>query len=336
MISNRIKLARQANCLSLQQLADKMSELSVPVTKGTLSNYETGRTPLPPSLLPVLCSILGAPEDFFYQNEWEDFRLTIATRLPSLPSSRMTELTSYVQINLERYVHVSSLLQYPLLISSYPAVEVQANPLSIQKACQQIRKNWDIGAFAIPSVCNLLEQHGWFLTSLPDSFGHICFSGMEHSHQIPFLFYTPIPFIDEFRVVLLKELGRAFLRYNLEEEDTVLSCFAREMLLPADIVYQQFGTNRTAISDEELGQTKQKYGIARHEIMLHLRELGIISQSYYNSFLTYFNQNIFMLRENQFSSPSGFYEVPSLYSGLVARAMAEDLLPKKGVGHLKF
>lgn len=336
MISNRIKLARQASCLSLQQLADKINELSVPITKGTLSNYETGKTPFPPSLLPVLSSVLGAPEDFFYQEDWEDFHLTITTPLPSLPSSRLAELNSYVQINLERYVRVFTLLQYPRCSPSFSPIEVQADPVSIQKACQQIRKNWDIGSFAIPSVCTLLEQRGWFLTSLPDSFGHICFSGIEHSQQIPFIFYTPIPFIDEFRMALLKELGRTLLCCKKEDESFVLSCFAREMLLPAPVVYQQFGTSRTAISDEELGLTKQKYGIARYEIMLHLRELGVISQTYYNSFLTYFNQNIFMLRENQFSSSYGFYEVPSLYSGLAARAMAENLLPKSGVAHLKY
>ncbi len=334
MISNRIKLARQANCLSLQQLADKMNECSVPITKGTLSNYETGKTSLPSSLLPVLSSILGTPEDFFYQKDWEDFHLTITTKLPSLPSSRMAELASYVQINLERYVQISALLQYPRPTPSFTPIEVAADPVSIQKACLKIRKEWDIGSFAIPSVCTLLEQQGWFLTSLPDTFGHICFSGIEHSKEIPFLFYTPIPFIDEFRMALLKELGRTLLCFKQEEEAFVLSCFAREMLLPTAIVYQQFGTSRTAVSDEELGLAKQKYGIARYEIMLHLRELGVISQTYYNSFLTYFNQNIFMLRENQFSGSYGFYEIPSLYSGLAARAMAENLLPKSGVAHL--
>ena len=308
---------------------------SVPITKGTLSNYETGRTPFPPSLIPVLSAVLGAPEDFFYQKDWEDFHLAITTPLPALPSSRLAELASYVQINLERYVHVSALLQCPPCNPSFSPIQVQADPVSIQKACQRIRKDWEIGSYAIPSVCTLLEQHGWFLTSLPDSFGHICFSGIEHSHKIPFMFYTPIPFIDEFRMALLKEWGRTLLSCKKEEEDFVFPCFAREMLLPAAVVYQQFGTNRTAISDEELGLAKQKYGIARYEIMLHLRELGVISQTYYNSFLTYFNQNIFMLRDNQFSGSHGFYEVPSLYSGLAARAMAENLLPKSGVAHLK-
>ena len=42
MIGASIKRARLANCLSLQQLVDRMKDNGVPITKTTLFNYEAG------------------------------------------------------------------------------------------------------------------------------------------------------------------------------------------------------------------------------------------------------------------------------------------------------
>ncbi|WP_195277187.1 helix-turn-helix domain-containing protein [Anaerotruncus rubiinfantis] len=328
MIANRIRLARQANSLSLQQLAERMTELSAPITKAALSNYETGKTALSPQAISALSSALGMPVEFFHQDDWADFDPVISTTLEPLPAARMAELKAYVQIELERYLSVIDVLNDQRRPVPYTQTRVHLDePREIRSVCDEVRRLWGIGSYAIPSVCNLLESHDWLLFSLPYAFGHINFSGVEHSRDLRFLFYTPIPFQDEFRLLLLQELGRAYLICEPEEEAAVLSYFARELLFPKVLVEQEFGTRRSHILEEELDRAKQKYGIARRNIMLRLKELGIISESYYNNFLMYLNQNSFMRRESRISSMLCFFEDPSAYAAKVARAKAEGLLP---------
>lgn len=328
MSANRIRLARQASSLSLQQLAERMAGMGSPITKAALSNYETGKTVPGAHALEALASALGTSVEFLQRPDWEDFSLRFFTRLEPLSAARMAELIAYIQVEIERFLSVSDLLEEQRNPVPHSQTYVHAGEWGkIRTVCETVRRLWEIGGYAIPSVSNLLELHDWLLFSLPYNFGHINFSGMELSRGLPFVFYTPTPFLDEFRLVMLQELGRLYLSFEPEEEWQVLSYFARELLYPQSLVERDFGQSRTRIMEGELSRAKQKYGIARRNVMLRLKELNIITDAYYNSFLLHLNQNSFMRRENRSYSALSFYEEPTAYTAKLARAKAEGLLP---------
>ena len=65
MLSYWMKLVRQANCLSLQKLADKWSASGTVITRATLSKDETGKLVPGTAMLTVLARELGVTTDYF-------------------------------------------------------------------------------------------------------------------------------------------------------------------------------------------------------------------------------------------------------------------------------
>lgn len=325
MISQRLRLARQANCLSLQQVADRMAKLSMPITRATLSNYENGKTPISDSVLSVLAAALGMRKDFFTEVAHEDIDIVFYSRLDSFASSRVNELKSYIQIILERRNYIDQILGAKKQLSCIEKTTVSIhNPETIGHVCQKLRTYWSLGQCALPSICHLLEQHGWLLAILPDFFPQTRVSGCENSKGTHFIFFSFSPYPDVLRSTLLQELGRTLFSFFPDEEDEVLSYFSRELLFPQKNVLEEFGHRRTHIAETELDRIKNIYGLPRREIMLRLREVGIISEVYYNDFLIYKNQDTVLY---DLSSPMGFCELPTFHQAKVAKAKAEGLLP---------
>lgn len=326
MLSNRIKLVRQANRLSLQQLADNLSSSGSEITRATLSNYETGKSVPNAALLTRLARELGVPIDFFDRPDWTDFSISLFTPPDSVPL-RMQELTAYIQIELERYISLDRLLKIPVLWQQ-PQREVfhTYDASRVEELAQRVRSTWDIGAYPLSSVCGLLESHGMYLLSIPPLFGIRNLSGYEDSTGQPFIFYTANAFVDEFRRDLLEEMGRFFINADASCEAEVLLHFARALLLPAASVLNDFGEQRQHISYDELTIAKQKYGISRRSIVHRLRELEIISAEFYTNYWVNLRQHSFLWRDSNMSAPLPLYEAPMLYNMKYARALEEELL----------
>lgn len=326
MLSNRIKLVRQANRLSLQQLADNLSASGGEITRAALSNYETGKFVPSPPMLARISKELGVPVDYFERPDWENFSIELFVPPDSVPL-RMQELTAYIQIELERYAKldqvlgIRSLWQAPKreAFHSYDAARVES-------LAQRVRDRWDMGSYPISSVCNLLEAHGIYVLSIPSLFGIENLSGYERSSGQPFIFYTANAFVDEFRSDLLTELGRFFISADALCAQEVLLHFARALLMPAASIFSDFGDSRKDISYEEITIAKQKYGISRRAIVHRLRELNIITAEFYANYCLYLRQHSFLLRDSNMSAPLQIYEAPMMYNMKYARAVAEGLM----------
>ena len=327
MISNRLRLARQARGLSLQQLAELMQGMHVPITKGTLSNYETGKIVPQEKVLDRLAMALSVTPEFFNEPEWNDFHAELYNLPDGISSVLLTHLLSHIEMELSQYLKVCDLLPDPRSSIIYKRTFVHLNEKDkIRSVCDEIRRIWNIGNGAIHSICSMLEEENWVLLPISDFVDVPAVSGVETSRNIRFLFYTPTPYVDEFRMLLLKELGRAYLECDKEETNEVLSYFAREILLPADIIRKQFGEKRIKILQDELLFAKQKFGVSQREIMNRLWELGIVSDELYGNFKLYVNQIGFIRRENRSSTLIGFQEEPQRFLQKRARASADGLL----------
>lgn len=326
MISKRIRLIRQANQLSLQQLAQILTEAGVPITKGTLSNYETGKITPSASMLEALGRELGVAPAFFSQEDWDDFSATLYG-IDNLVSARVQEVLSYVQIELERVSSADEAIGVSPARPQCPPIPIDGTDEdAIEQAALTVREKFGLGKYAIASVSHFLEEEGWQLFLLPSEFVVKRFSGVEHSRGLRFIFCEPSPYLDEYRSMLLWEFGRSVLSYPAEAEESVLSRFSRAVLFPKPCVISMFGSARTRVRNEELLLAKHKYGLARRQVMERLRECRIISERYYSDFVQYLDQHRFLCREASSSSQLLFHEEAIRYSMHIARAKAEGLL----------
>ena len=329
IIPARIKLVRQANQLSLQQLADKMTADGYDITRAALSQYETGKIRPSDTMLANLCKELGAPLEFFFRPEWSDFSLRLFhDGVDDTANLRTQELYAFIQIEIERYALLDDLLgiknnwQF-----SAKSLRTKDIPRAPEELAAFIRKNWHIGVSPIPSVCNLLESQGIYLIAIPQTFGFRYLSGYETSRMQPFIFYTTEAFTDDLRTNLLKELARFFIPGNLAYTDEALSRFALALMAPEELLFADFGKKRKRISLDELTIAKQRYGTSRREVMRRLYHLGIVDEEYYNDFYQYINQHRFLWRDSNMSNVRiEFYESPMAYNRKHARAIAEGLI----------
>lgn len=336
MIGSRIRLARQASCLSLQQLADRICEMGFPTTKTALFNYEVGKTTPNDQMMQALVRALGIQDNFFYHPDWSDFSPRLQTRL-NVVSARRQELLSYIQLELERFLSVVEKMgcqPQPNMPEPYSVSSRQ--PSGVENAAAALRRAWNAGMYAIPSVCGLLESNGWVLFSLPEVFNLRCVSGVERSSGLLFLFSAPEPFLDNMRENLLRELGRHVLRYDDSEEETVLDRFSRAFLMPYDRVIQEFGAKRSLLNNEEMVCTKQKYGLSRHSIIKRLVDCEVISPAYYETYSLRIQQSHHLLRENTPQALLSFFEQPTTVHMYMKRAKAEGLIQNPPAAQYRF
>lgn len=332
MIGNRIKLIRQAHALSLQDLADHLALSGFSIHRSALSGYETGRTVPNATVMEALSQELGVPVDFFWQDDWSDFSIDYFL-CPKTAPLRQQESDAFVQVKLERHLildkllHCHSTWQRPPLQCLKPDQGEQVEALA-----NKLRTQWNLGVFPIASVCGLLESIGWYLLVTPNNLDRVELNsaelcGYETSSGMPFILYGTSNFPDEIRHKLLKYLGYAYLSGETPEETEALaSHFARALLFSQEQVISEVGAHRTKITQQELSLLKQKYGMPRRFIMYRLYELGIISQSYYDSFIAYLRQNLFLKREG-FMGNAFSFETPIAYDLKLLRAQSEQLLP---------
>ncbi len=334
MVGNRLKLIRQANALSLQDLADLLSDSELSVGKGAISHYEMGITTPSKEAIKVLAKKLGTTEAFFDRPDWDNIDFTLFTPHDNYTVKYETQMLSFVQIQLEKYLYVESLLnsniRVPLpqktLIHRYEHDKVD-------EIANNLRKEYDLGSAPISSVSNTLEHAGWKTIELEEMSHYV--SGYEKTSQTPFLIYPSLFAVDDFRFSLLSSVGYAYIEgEDKMETDTLVERFARAMLLPKKQVAVEFGFGRGSVSISELTLTKQKYGISKRQVMRRLLELGVISKEYFDSFEDLLRLHGFPRRKQILAETVMFFENPVTVPMKVLEAQSRGLISKEEVDSL--
>ena len=281
MIGASIKRARLANCLSLQQLVDRMKDNGVPITKTTLFNYEAGSIIPSDNLLEIFGQVLGVNKNFFFHALPENFNIELTEELGSVDARRQ-ELLAYIQIQL--------------------------------------------GIHPISSVCALLETHGYYVFTLPDTFHWKLVSGRIVDSGIHFIMASKEFYLDDFRFNLVRELGKNILCCPTSDKEAILDRFAASFLVPRKALLLEFGAARSNIGYDELRCVKQKYGLSRTIIFSRLAQVGILSEK--DAFLLRQRMvlNYHISRTSMTFTPLNFYEQPTVMYALTRRAISEGYI----------
>lgn len=303
IIPHRIRMARQAQGLSMDELVKRMNGA---ISKMSISKIERGMFRPSQDTLTAIAQVCKVPMAYFYRQDYGmkpfDFRIKGATtRQTKQAESRMiAAIENYLEqedaLRISRTQFRNPLADEP--VSSYADAEA---------AAEKLRKEWNIGTQPIHSVYELLQEHGVAIIEMPiDCEGLTGTSTMVNDEFPVVIVNTNENTNERKRFTALHELAHLTLRFKLTgreraesiehpygslsikapDEERLCERFASAMLMPRESMMRRLGTCRKDITLKELISIRNMYGISISGQVHRAHDLAIISDSAYNNWYT--------------------------------------------------
>lgn len=326
-IGDRIKLQRQAHQLSLQDLANLMTADGFPVTRATLSNYETNKIIPSEIALEALARELGTTVEFLTKKNPMEISLCFFSDM-ELILKRFNELCSFLQVNPEKMFEIDQLLGVSNSWKKPKKLIIQKGKEDeIEDLAEEIRALWKLDDYPVASVSGVLEKNGWSLIWIPNKLCENSLVGVESISGKPFLGYQTPQSVVDMRMQLLKAVGTSYFSgENLEHTEKLARRFARTILFPRSQVLIEYGYSREHIFSSELTILKQKYGLGKFEIMHRLHDLGVISNTLFNTYISSARLYGYPSGRDILTETVSFHEVPVAYQMKVMSAYEKGLI----------
>ncbi len=323
--AERLKSARVMGGLSLQDLADKLKNR---VTRQALHKYEKGEFMPDSEMLGLLCDALGVRPDYFYRKTEVKMGEISFRKRQSFPVKDRKGLEERAKDKLERYLELEKILN----ISTDFSLNFKDKPIKsnndVEKVASDLRKAWKLGNDPIFNLIELLEDNKIKVIEIEsaDTFDGLSAWANDGTVPVIVLNNSNIKSLDRKRFTALHELAHLILNldeYTEKQKEKFCNYFAGAMLLPEDTLRKEVGNSRTKLLLPELGAIKQQYGISIQAIAYRMKDLNIITFSYFKQFMFFINQSGFKIEE------------PFLYEGqeasrrfnqLLFRALGEELI----------
>lgn len=342
MLGNRLRLARKKAGFSLRALAN---ELNGRVSAQAIGKYERDEITPSSEVLIALCKALGVDTAYLINAqsislEGVDFRKKAST---TAKDRARVEVAVLEQV--DRYLEIEQLLELDSSKWETP-IDNPASITSVEEAenlARTARQNWDLGIAPIPNMTELLEEKGLkvLVLDLPNKVsGLTCLvrraGGLPN---IPVIVVNQNLTLERRRLTLAHELAHRLISPGLlteKEEETLATRFAGSFLIPADHIHQEAGKHRKAFGYSELVSLKKIYRVSGAALLVRLRDLQIIS----NSYLTYAFQSVARSWRTQepeqleLETQRGTKEPPCRFERLCYRALAEELIKITKVSEL--
>ena len=282
MLSERLKLARKRNGLSLRALSSRMEGI---VSAQAIGKYERGEM-MPNSTvaialakaLDVSMSYLLSPSNISLESV--EFR-----KLASTKASERAAVEGQVLDHVDRYLQVEELLG----ITSNIREEPGGAPYSIDTvedadgAAVAVRKAWNLGGGPIPDMTELLEERGIkvFKLSLPRMVdGLTCYVHRADGEDVPVVVCSTDKSIERQRFTIAHELGHMVMDIpSGVPEEKACHRFAGAFLAPQEELMREVGRRRLNFGFGEVIEIKQMFGISAAALVVRMRDLGIITEA---------------------------------------------------------
>lgn len=285
VIATNLKRARMLQGITMEELASMVN-----CSKQAISHYENGIRVPDSKMLLALSTSLKLDLDYFLNDCNVEFSLhNVNYRegllLTSQQRAEVEELTSSL---LNDYLELESIAK-EFIDFQNPLEDLLINSAAdAEKAAKQLRKKWRLGDGPIPNISNLLEKKGIRIIKIDFGFNynHEGLSGWAENRKIPVIVLNSRQQdTSRVRFTILHELGHLLLvmseELDIDSIERICDAFAGAVLLPAEILLQEFGKNRTAISMPELRRIKELYGISIAAIMVRARVTKLIDYEAY-------------------------------------------------------
>ena len=325
MIGDRIRRKRLAMGLSLQDLADRLGQLDIKLSRAALSNYETNKSSPNAKNLWGIAKILNASMEYFVATQDRSIVLQGFRKKADTPASRVTQFKALIADEIEKRMELDEILgeEEPKYLPNQKRVN---SPAEAEEIAREVRSSWGLGDQPLASVTSTLEAKGWYVLEVPYDDDFDGMAGFIESNLRPFAVSRTGIVVDRVRLNLLHEAGHA---YVVGEDDKASEKaafrFAAAFLLPRERAIEDMGQKRSSIDMEELLFAKKRYGLSMQAIAYRLKDLEIISESYMALLFRYFT-SMGMRVEEPGSNELMFEEKPMAFASKVHRAFAEDLI----------
>lgn len=281
VVASNLTKARILRGLSMEELANMVN-----CSKQAIGHWESGlRTPESKSLLSV-AKALELELDYFYNDSNVQFNLHNVNYREGmlLTDCQRADIENLASSMLNDYLELEMIAK-EFIVFQNPIEDLTiSNTSDAERAGKQVRKKWKLGEGPIYNISNFLERKGIRIIKVNFGFnyGHEGLSGWAENKRIPVIVLNERQQdISRVRFTILHELGHLLMAMSedldLDKIERICDAFAGAVLMPINILIQEFGKNRTAISMPELRRIKELYGISIAAIMVRARFADLIS-----------------------------------------------------------
>ncbi|HPN38612.1 MAG TPA: XRE family transcriptional regulator [Melioribacteraceae bacterium] len=294
IFGRRLKEARKMSGLSLRELSNKIDNY---VKFQMIDKYEKGNAMPGSDVLIKLADALDVSIDYFfkeynYKIEFVEYRKSSRFNSNKLKDSLseviISEYERYYEI--EQILNISEKFVYPF---EKPLIK---NFEDIEKYADKLRSVWELGADAIPSLIEIIENNNIKVFEIDCKFNKNTFDGLSG-----FINNNPIIAINSTidtvrkRFTLLHELGHILFDFDPlisdKEIERLCHAFAGALLFPQKAVLKYFPFKRKKVSITELIEIKEVFGISVQALIKRLELLNVINSLQSTSLFIYLSRN---------------------------------------------
>lgn len=284
----RLKLARQLEGLRKSDLAARVDMSPTAVTA-----WETGAKRPTAATVAQLAIGLSVDPSFFAARS-ED--VAAVSSPPHFRSLRATSQRARDQAFAygQLAVDIASSLDRHV---EFPAVDVPSFPVAIdddsdgpERAAQELRRSWGVGAGPVKHLVRALETHGVLVVFSPPAAASVDAYSFD-SRLRPVVVLNPVKrdyYRQRFDVA--HELGHLVMHGDTEPGSKAVEDqahrFASELLMPAEEIRDQLPTHMGGKAWLTLARLKEHWGVSIAALLFRARRLGRLSEVSYRNAMT--------------------------------------------------
>ncbi|QCD35645.1 ImmA/IrrE family metallo-endopeptidase [Muribaculum gordoncarteri] len=322
IFGRRLNQARLIKGISMEELGRSVQPS---VSRQAINKYEKGQT-IPDSLMLIsLGKVLGVKPDYFFRPFTVEVDKVIFRKRRKFSEKDVLSVKEKAREELERYLEAEQLSGTSSSLN-FPHGYI-SNDNDVIAFANSIRQKLGLGIDGISNVIEILEENGIKIieVSESDSFGGL--SGYANDN-IPLIVINCNLIPERKRFTLLHEFGHLFMMFGTDASNKVIedSCntFAREMLLPSEVLKLRLGNSRHDISLAELTDIQKQYGISIDSIMESLVHNGVITGRRYEGYLK--KKKLFPDFKSSVERSLAISETSGRFVRMVYRALADEII----------
>ena len=332
MLGERLKRFRLARGMTLEQLCAAIDHL---VSSTSLSKYEKGAAQPSAKILNHIAAAYGIKSSQLWGEPTCNVESIAFRKQSKLGQRKEEKIKAFVAEEVEKRVWL--LEQFPEQNTfDLPIRGLKINKLiDAEEAAYQLRETLNLGNAPIGNLTSVIEDQGVFIIEVNASENFDGFSTIVHyddkNHSTGAIaIRLGIPG-DRQRLTLTHELGHLMLdiKHGIDHEKAAYR-FGAAFLAPKEQLHKDVGKKRHSIQIDELCYLKKKYGMSIQAILFRLKDLKIITNSYYNGWCIKINKLGWKKHEPVELQP----EKPHRFHQQICYALSEELITKKDSTYL--
>ena len=322
MIGQRIRQARLLGGLTQTEVAEKLTTAGFSATKAVISKYELNKSVPRQAMLLKLAELLEVPVHYFVYEAPVSIRWIAYRKHQSFSKETQTLVEGYAQDVVALHQELHTLLYPNHIYKLFPLTQHVSSYEAAEAAAQELRSRWFHDSLPLENLTTLAEDQGLILLEWKRDAGS--FDGLAGwADTVPVIVSNLQVATDRRRFNLAHELGHLFMETPDEASEELVNRFAAAFIVPKSAAYRELGRRRTAISLEEFGILKQRYGLSIHAWIRRAAELEIISDHLAQTLRQELNQRGWSEDE-----PYKYVadEAPKLRDQMILHALTENLI----------